>query len=83
MNKSGLNVTSLSLITIGVFMIYCGFTDRSPVEVLKAVMSGDYKNLPASGSWSHPFATGGGKFKPLPGSDKTAPKDTPPPNVMV
>lgn len=85
MGKSGLNVTSLSLISIGVFMIYCGFTDRNPVEVLKAIMTGDYKNLPKSGTWGHPLVIGGGTFPPLPGSDKTPPKDStpPPPNVMV
>lgn len=82
MNKSGLNVTSLSLISAGVFMIWCGFTNRNPIEVMKSIMSGDYKNLPKAGSWATPLAIGGGTFPKLP-SDQPKNDTPPPPNVMV
>jgi len=76
--KGGLNVVSLSLITIGIMLIWCAFTDRNPVDVLKALAKGDYKGIPDSGSWGHPLVIGGGTFPPLPGSNKTSPKKTPP-----
>jgi hypothetical protein len=83
MNKSGLNVMSLSLITMGVYLIWCGFTDRNPVDVLKSIMTGDYKHIPASGTWGHPLAVGGGTFKPFPESTPTTPPPNDPPGVMV
>jgi hypothetical protein len=85
---SKLNVMSLTMVTAGVYLIWCGFTDRSPLEVLKTIMQGDYKHLPESGSWSSgKLVIGGGTFPPLPGSTNP-PAPTPkgnsgPPDVMV
>lgn len=88
---SKLNVMSLTLVVFGVYLIWCGFTDRSPLDVLKAIMQGDYKNLPEAGSWSSgPLVIGGGTFPPLPGTSTTPPTPQPkpkgnsgPPDVMA
>lgn len=44
-----MNVVSLFLLSMGVFLIWCAITNRNPLEVGRAAFTG--KAIPAKGSW--------------------------------
>lgn len=44
-----LTVFNLGMLTAGVYLIWCGVTDRNPVEVARSALTG--KGIPERGSW--------------------------------
>lgn len=50
-----LTVFNLGLLTVGIYLAWCGITDRHPVETARSVLTGN--GIPGKGSWKSP--TGG------------------------
>lgn len=86
MKKDSTNVISFALIVMGIYLIWCGFTDRNPITVLKVIMVGDYKHIPLAGSWAiehKKLVIGGGTFPALPNNTTVPPSNNSGPTGII
>lgn len=60
--NSKANIPAMLLVAVGALLVWCGLTDRNPLQTIKSVLSGG--KLPAAGSASPKTPTGGNTQEP-------------------
>lgn len=79
------NIPALLLLTLGTFLFWCGFTNRSPVKTAQAMLTG--RSIPprgtVTGATTSPSTGSGTTPSPMPGPPSQVPaQPTPTPAPM-